>query len=245
MNFSKKITFIVFCITIFIVVVSFVIPAKSKLLIRFNNYAGNVVLNLDSVYKNQLGQAFTVNNIKYYISNICLKKTDGKKHSLKEYYLMDEQEETSKQINVSDIPEGEYNAIEFIVGVDSLHNCSGLQTGALDPVNGMFWAWNTGYIFLKFDGKSPLSKSPGNMLEFHIGGYKSPSNCIRKITLAFKTPLLIGASSNQELNIKADVLQLFKSPSRIDFSKTSSVTDFHKATTIADNYAGMFSLIEK
>ena len=244
MNLLKKIVFFVSCIIILAIGVSFV-TVKNKLTITFTNYAGNVVLNLDSTYKNQLGQTYSATNIKYYISNIYLKKGNGSKYAIKEYYLIDEMDETTRQINLTDIPEGEYTAIEYMIGVDSLHNCSGIQEGALDPIKGMFWAWNTGYIFLKFDGTSPLSKSNGHILEFHIGGYRSPNNCIRKVTLNFKTPLLVNVSTNQTINIKADILQLFKSPTAIDFSKLSSVTDFHNATTIADNYAGMFSLIEK
>jgi hypothetical protein len=244
-NFFKRISIIFICTAVFIIVVSLVIPAKNKLIITFTNYAGNTILNLDSTYKNQLGQTFTVTNFKYYLSNIYLKKTGGNKYDIKGYYLIDEHDETTKQITLNNIPEGEYTSLEFIIGVDSLHNCSGIQTGALDPANGMFWAWNTGYIFLKLDGTSPLSKSQGNTLEFHIGGYRSPVNCIRKISLNFKTPMIINASGIQLINIKADVLQLFKSPTEIDFSKLSSVTDFHNANTIANNYAGMFSLIEK
>jgi methanobactin biosynthesis MbnP-like protein len=227
------------------IAVSFV-TVKKKLTITFTNYAGSAVLNLDSTYKNQLGQPFTVTNIKYYICGIHLMRSDGSKYyPIHQYYLIDEHDETTRQINFIDVPEAEYTFMEFMVGVDSLHNCNGVQEGALDPTKGMFWAWNTGYIFLKFDGTSPLSKSNGRILEYHIGGYRSPNNCIRKITLNFKTPLLVNASTNQTINIKADILQLFKSPTAIDFSKLSSVVDFHNATTIANNYAGMFSLIEK
>jgi hypothetical protein len=33
-------------------------------------------------------------------------------------------------------------------------------------------------------------------------------------------------------------------PTTIDLSKLSSVTDFHNATTIADNYSDMFSIMK-
>ena len=244
MNIFRKTLVTIACITLSVIVVSF-IPAKTKLTISFTNYVGSSVLNADSTYKNQLGQPFSVTNIKYYISNIYLKKANGSKYVCKEYYLIDDRDDDTKQINLTDVPDGEYTAIEYIIGVDSLHNCSGIQEGALDPIKGMFWAWNTGYIFLKFDGTSPLSKSNGRILEYHIGGYRNPHNCIRKVALNFKTPLLISGSTNQTINIKADILQLFKSPTVIDFSVLSSVTDFHNATSIANNYAGMFSLIEK
>ena len=144
------------------------------------------------------------------------------------------------------VPDGEYTGISFIIGVDSLHNCSGAQAGALDPVNAMFWTWNTGYIFLKLEGKSPASKSPGNIFEYHIGGYKQPTNCIRQVSLAFKAPLKLNSSHLEvELHIKADAAEVLKTPTTIDISQLSSVTDFHNATTIADNYADMFSVINE
>jgi hypothetical protein len=250
-NYFKRILITTACVVVFIIVTSFAAPNNGKLTIRFNNYAGNSVLNLDSTYKNQLGQPFKVTNVKYYISNIVLRKYgEGPRGvvpnydyvSIKEYYLINEMDEDSKQINLN-VPIGTYDDMTFIIGVDSLHNCSGIQEGALDPINGMFWAWNTGYIFLKFDGTSPLSKSNGRILEYHIGGYRSPNNCIRKVTLRLNHSIQINSSTS--INIKADILQLFKSPTPMDFSKLSSVVDFHNATTIADNYAGMFSLIEK
>jgi hypothetical protein len=109
----------------------------------------------------------------------------------------------------------------------------------------MFWAWNTGYIFLKLEGKSPESKSQGNIFEYHIGGYKNPTNCIRKINLSFKNKSLgIGQKTSLRLILKADVGQVLKEPLSIDFAKLSSVTDFHYATLIADNYADMFSFLE-
>ncbi len=130
--------------------------------------------------------------------------------------------------------------------MDSIHNCSGAQSGALDPVNAMFWTWSTGYIFLKLEGKSAVSKSPGHLFEFHIGGYKQPSNCIRKVNLDLKSQKLnLTKNQNVNLSLKVDIAELFKSPTTLDLAEISSVTDFHNATTVADNYADMFSVMSK
>jgi hypothetical protein len=244
-NRSKKIILGISCILVIVASISFKPISKGRIQIQLKHCAGNAVLQVDSVYKNELGQTFTVSNFKYYMGNIRLKKADGKSFFLADYFLVDERDEDSKQITLNDIPEGSYTSIEFILGVDSLHNCSGAQAGALDPVNGMFWAWNTGYIFLKLEGQSPASKSPGNIFEYHIGGYKQPSNCIRKVTLNFNNNVVVSGSTPFVLSIKADVMEILKMPTTIDFSRLSSVTDFHHATTIADNYADMFSLINK
>lgn len=222
------------------------LPVNNKLVIQFENYVGNDVLKLDSaVYKNELGQAYTISKLKYYISNIHLKNRNGKDYISPDYFLVNEDEKKSKQLLLSSFPVGEYVSISFMLGVDSLHNCSGAQSGALDPVNGMFWAWNTGYVFLKLEGNSAFSKSTGNIFEYHIGGYQSPHNCIRNINLSFGTDILKSEhAQNCFLEIKTDVSEVFKSPATIDFSKLSSVVDLHNATTIADNYQDMFSIIE-
>ncbi|MGZ4061011.1 MAG: MbnP family protein, partial [Bacteroidia bacterium] len=158
---------------------------KGKLIIDLTNYVGNDLLQLDTVnYKNDLGQLFTISKFKYYISNIHLIKSDGKEFISPDYFLVNEEEEQSKKI-ILNLSAAEYSSINFIIGVDSVHNCSGAQSGALDPANAMFWAWNSGYIFLKLEGKAPESKSPGHIFEYHIGGYKNPTNCIRTVSLNF------------------------------------------------------------
>jgi len=227
------------------VAMSFTPPSGGKLTITFDHYVGDEPLRLDTVtYRSALGQPFTVTKFKYYIGNIHLRKANGGEATFDDYYLIDEDEALSKKISL-DVPTGEYTGIDFIIGVDSLHNCSGAQSGALDPVNAMFWAWNTGYIFLKLEGKSSVSRSPGNVFEYHVGGYKQPANCIRHISLNFTQPFTMGNSGTDELHLKADVAELLKTPTSIDFSTLSSVTDFHNAATIADNYMDMFTVLSR
>jgi len=239
-----RLTKALFGIAVVMAAMSFIAPGKKNLTINFKNFVGDAPLKLDSItYKNELGQPFTVTKFKYYIGNISLHGKNGKVYTSTEYFLVNEEDEASMQIKLSNVPEGDYTNISFILGVDSLHNCNGAQTGALDPVNAMYWTWNTGYIFLKMEGKSPVSKSPGNLLEFHIGGYKQPANCIRNFNLDIKNGIFIKDGATNQLRIKADLAELFKTPTSIDFSKLSSVTDFHGSTTIADNYKDMFSLL--
>ncbi len=218
---------------------------QHKVTIQFRHFAGMDALMLDSaVYKNDLGQSFRITKLKYYISNIHLIREKGGDFEVNSSFLIDDRDEKTKKITLSPVPEDSYSSMEFILGVDSLHNCNGAQSGALDPVNAMFWAWNSGYVFLKLEGKSPSSASSGNMLEYHIGGYKSPYNCIRKIKIAFPGKLFIGSEpGNKSIELKADILEILKNPVSIDFSKLSSVTDFHNSTTIANNYQDMFSLL--
>ncbi len=220
---------------------AFVSINAQNLSLSFNHFVNNQALKLDSsIYKNELGQTFTVSKLKYYVSNFHFKAVSGKDLFINETFLIDEDEEGSKKILLSKVPEGNYSSMDFIIGVDSLHNCSGAQSGALDPVNGMFWAWNTGYIFLKLEGYAKTSLSPGHFFEYHIGGYKQPTNCIRKVSFDLSKN---GKAITKEIKIKVNVLEILKTPNAIDFSKLSSVTDLKNARVIADNYKDMFELM--
>jgi hypothetical protein len=218
---------------------------KKKLLeIRFEHFVGSEVLKLDSVtYINPLGQDFTVTKFNYYISDIRLTRNDGKEFVSPMHFLIKEDEPSSKRCFLEKIPPGEYTSIQFSIGVDSIKNCSGIQSGALDPINGMFWTWNTGYIFLKLEGKSTASSMPNGTLEYHIGGFKQPNNCIKTISLALEIPLIITKKKSGMLILKTDVMELLKSPTDIDFSKVPVVTGVENSQMISNNYQDIFTII--
>lgn len=215
--------------------------------LNFQHFVGDKLLVLDdSIYTNSLNQTYTITKFNYYIGQIHLIKEDGKEFVINNHFLIseDEEKQNSKKIVVEKIPAGKYTSIRFILGVDSLHNCSGAQSGALDPINTMFWTWNTGYIFMKLEGKSTFSSAIGNTLEYHIGGYKNPTNCIRTIFLPFAKPLVIEKKSMTEINFKTDLSEILKAPTTIDFTKTPTVNTLLNATIIADNYADIFKVID-
>src|SRR5690606_2936849 len=106
-------------------------------------------------------------------------------------------------------------------GVDSLRNVSGAQTGALDPVHGMFWDWNTGYIMAKFEGNAPASPSNGKLL-YHVGGFSGEHNTLQRVTLNLPNTMKLIDNSAQ-LKIEADLGEWFKNPHTIDFSELHTI----------------------
>lgn len=209
--------------------------------IEFKNMVGSQNLQLNTGnYTNEMGQPFTVSTFKYYVSNLRLKKSDGTFYSVpNSYYLIDQEVNNSNKILLSNVPAGNYTALEFVIGVDSTRNCSGAQTGALDPGNGMFWTWNSGYIFLKLEGTSSASTS--SSLTFHIGGFKGTNNCIRNAAINFSSNLVVSSTKSPILEINANILEMFKSPTAIDFSTTSFTMGGPTSVTVANNYIDMFS----
>ncbi|QMU29122.1 MbnP family protein [Adhaeribacter radiodurans] len=220
------------------------IPAlPGQVTLEFDNVVGEAALSLDDQdYNNANGDQFKVSMFKYYISNIILKKTDGTEYKQPEsYYLVDESNADSKLITIKEIPAGEYTGLTFTIGVDSVRNVSGAQTGALDPANGMFWTWKSGYVFVKLEGTSPQSQNGG--LVFHIGGFQKPNNTIRTISPSLNgTKLQVEGGKNPEVHFKVNVLNMFQGVNTIKFADLATTMGGENSVRVADNYVNMFTV---
>ena len=132
-----------------------VMPGKDALVhFRFTNTVGGLNLSLNNVYyRNGAGNNFTIELLKYYVSNITLTDDQGKSLNLKNYNLLDASNNASLIFTPeTKIPNGKYRNMVFYIGIDKERNHTGAQEGALNPSNGMLWTWNFGYIFFKMEG---------------------------------------------------------------------------------------------
>lgn len=198
----------------------------------FDHVVGTKPLQLDAtIYQNKWQQNFKITKFKYYLSNFTFITASGKARRTNDCYLINEEDSLSKKINFN-LPKSDYQIIEFDFGIDSLHNSNGIQEGALDPINGMYWAWNSGYIFLKLEGSSPASTATANYFEYHLGGYKHPYKCSRRIRLQL--------SGTNNCHVVVNVLSLLNSDLLGGFHLLPSVSDPKNATPLADDCAKMF-----
>lgn len=233
---------------------------NNSIVLNFKNVVGNEALVLnEKLYTNASGEQFKISLLQYYISNIKLKRADGTEYVVPQdesYFLIREQNPASQTITLPNVPAGKYVGITFITGVDSLRNTMsvGRRTGCLD-VGGegkdMYWAWNSGYIFVKMEGTSPQipedSLRKGHHFLYHIGlfgGMKSPTlNNIRTTTLTFEKPLKVKENGSiSEIQLQADVLSLFNGSTNISLAQRPVVMANPFSQKVADNYAKMFSL---
>jgi hypothetical protein len=188
-------------------------------------------------YYTSAGDTFTITKFKYYLSNFSFINEQGEVViPAPEYFLI----ARDSTIVFTGLPLGRYKAVSFMIGTDSLMNCTGAQTGALDPIHGMFWTWNSGYIMAKLEGTSPASRLPGHVLQFHIGGYRGAHQAQRMVTL--KVPFEIAAGRTAVVQLIADAATWFTG---IRFSETAGImTPGAMADKMADNYSHMFSVKE-
>lgn len=213
--------------------------------IMFKNYVGTSEMELDNAtYTNQKGETYKISLFNYYISNIKFTKKDGTEYAEPEsYHLIQQSSSTSGHFHIEDVPAGEYKSVTFTVGVDEARNTSGAQTGALDPVNGMFWTWNTGYIMAKLEGTSDASTATDKVFRHHIGGFKGEMSGVRTITLDFPATIAVGDKAAGDIVIKTDAAKWFGPDNVISIAEASDIM-MPSATSvkIANNYSKMFSI---
>ncbi|MBA3704474.1 MAG: hypothetical protein H0W84_00810 [Bacteroidetes bacterium] len=213
--------------------------------VNFTNMVGDSLLTLNTKsYINANNDTFRVSEFKYYISNIKLTKSDGSIYTEAEsYHLVDASIPGTCKITLSKIPFGKYTAISFIIGVDSIRNISGAQTGALDPANNMFWNWSSGYIMAKMIGISPQSTN-GKLLEFDIIGFRGPYNVLKPVSPSFNSDTVrVSSNISSNIDLKTDLSEWFKTPNTISFSNLNTVNTIGPdSRMIADNYADMISV---
>ncbi|MES2645492.1 MAG: MbnP family protein [Bacteroidota bacterium] len=213
--------------------------------ISFVNLAGTVPLVLNTAYTNPHGEPVTFKKFEYYISNISLVNTAGNETKIAGlYFLVDHENPASTSFEIT-INGNEYKAIKFLIGVDSTRNVSGVQTGALDPVNGMFWTWNTGYIMAKMEAISAVSTAPFSAVTYHIGGFKTGENSLKQITLNLPENVILKPTASSEIVINANAMSWFKGEHDIKIATDPDcMNPGELAMKIADNYAGMFTVKE-
>ena len=217
--------------------------ASGNFKLQFTNSVGSAKMVIgNDWYVNANNDSFKIWIYKYYISNIVLHGTDGSSFAEQEgYHLVDEADPATCKFSISNVPAGKYSSITFLIGVDSLHNVSGAQTGDLDPMKGMIWDWNTGYIMAKMEGYATTAPTIDHHFAMHIAGFKGDYNVLQTVTLQFPEPAIVGGDKAPNAHLFCDALEWFKNPAVIDIASYSNVTvEGKKAKQIATNYADMF-----
>jgi hypothetical protein len=120
--------------------------------IIFNLKFNQLPFQLEKELTTDAGESIQVYKMKFYISGLKGINIKGDTMVLsKEHFLIDAADTSSQIIK---IPAHSLQYLIFTIGVDSIKNISGIQNGVLDPVKGMFWTWNSGYIMAKMEGIS-------------------------------------------------------------------------------------------
>ncbi len=217
---------------------------NSALTLKFEHNWGAESFRFGQAYLSSSNDTITPTLLRYYISNVKITKTDGSVWAEPEsYHLVDYTDAINGVVTftIPNVPSGDYKALSYLVGVDSVRNYSGAQTGALDPANGMFWTWNSGYIYFKFEGNTPQAK--GGKCAYHIGGFTAPFVGSRPFSTTLNGDLIKATpNSIPQVHLALDVAKLFSGVNTWDIDTTNSTVHMPSANSVklADNMQRMF-----
>jgi hypothetical protein len=199
-------------------------------------FGGEPLHLADKQYITPHGDTALIDAFRFYMTHIGMgasSKTTDK--------LIDAEDTTTTRITLN-VAAGEYDKLSFVVGVDSIDNTNGANSGDLDPAKGMYWAWNTGYIMAKVEGRSAVCKTVHHAFEFHIGGYMPPYNAARQVSLPLPASLHLEKGSSATITLTADVAAWFAGD--LNLSTLNSILIPGKpAAAMADKYATMFKIV--
>ncbi len=230
-------------------------PAElGSLILEFDTRAGNENFELNKDYENAVGETFNLTKLNYYISNIILTTTGGAEYVVPQdssYFLVMEEIKESQKLRVNNVPVGDYNKVTFTIGVDSLRSTMDLskRQGVLDPAqghDGMYWTWNSGYIFFKAEGISPAAPAEqDHKFFYHIGGfggYDTPTlNNIRETTVTMGNARAeVRTDKIPQVHFHVDVLEFFANPTTLSIAENPGVMFSDFSLTVSENYSNMF-----
>lgn len=215
---------------------------KGILTLNFSNTfdGSSLTKNSTTYYTNAAGNEFNVSTFRYYISNVELTKLDGSKVFYPVYKLIDAFDESTQTITLLEVPNGDYKAISYFIGIDSTRNHSGPQEGDLSATTGMLWTWASGYLFLKLEGfyKNGTSQTS---FRYHIG----TDELLNKVT----SPINYSIQSNQKnAFMVCNLAEFFKNPTTFDIKLDDDIQSFpnekKEAGELAANMADMITVLK-
>jgi hypothetical protein len=173
-----------------------------------------------------------ISNFQFYVHDIRM-FSQGKQVSSTgaAHFLLDAKETSRMSIDLSPLKWDVIDEVTFMIGVDSLTQSTGAHSGALDPILGMYWTWQSGYIHWKLEAEFKGERQ-NDAITWHIGGYREPFNTNRCV----KLPVV--KNDSRELIIEIELNQLLSLKNRL--SDTTIMLPSKQAMTLADVFSTCF-----
>jgi len=222
--------------------------------LTFENVIDDTTLNLGDSYINSSSETYTINELKYIISNITLTRKDGSLEIYPQdesYFVINEADANSKSIQLNGIEAGDYTAITFGFGVDPTKYP--IESGTLNFVptaeeTGMLWTWSAGFKFILLEGDyTPQTVTESSPYLIHVGSHGANLDNYRDITVALgatssNTDFTIAEGVNASQTILFDVSKVFDGANTISIDNKPDIqVDPVNAPLIATNISTAFA----
>lgn len=200
--------------------------------VKFLGYADGALFEPGTPVRLPDGRPWTLDMLKFYVSDIELLRMDGSVDTLADVKLIDlDPSSSGKNAHGPGstlefrVPVGEYAGLRLRLGLDSLRNASDPALFGpehpLSALKGMFWTWNTGYRFTVSDGMIDVSEagdgSDVKPFSYHPGGDEMGR------ALNFNRPehrILVSKDGLRHCNIEMELDSLFYGQGAVPFKET-------------------------
>ena len=151
------------------------VSGRAQQVLSIQPHWHGTVLEAEKYYSGpQTGDSIRIDMLRFYLGILPSGEAINTSH-----HLIDLARPESMRIPLN--PEITQTPLVLLLGVDSMTQMGGAGGGALDPTQGMYWTWQSGYIHLKLEGV--LLKGDGRKIAFsyHIGGFEGKDNTLQNI----------------------------------------------------------------
>ena len=190
-------------------------PAETTSYLRFNHEVDGTAVVYDTLqYTNTFGNTFSIETIRYFISNVEFAKINGETIVVDEAIYIDPRKPGyESKTYTSAMQNGTYTEMRFTFGLDSAMN----QTGAFPnfPETAMEWPMmmGGGYHYMKLEGKY-LDDDSYNHFNFHtgpLGGHKNYFQVVIPIDLSI-------VDGSFDLTLTMEIQNWFDNPNTFDLT---------------------------
>lgn len=227
---------------------------SGTLTLKYDNGVGDQDFIFGTSYSKSGSESFTLENLKYIISNVRFTDTNG---TVFEYptednvFIIDELDgNNAGEIYVSfdNVDAADYVSVTFGIGIDQDRFALGAEGQGdfldLADAEGMMWSWASGYKFIRLDGTYSSSTITDQPLNVHMGSVGTALDNYKEVTLDFPNTVFVRADKAPEVHIKADIAKVFDGATSVNFADGYDQvhTDANETPIIATNIATMFEV---
>ncbi|AEH01757.1 MbnP family protein [Lacinutrix sp. 5H-3-7-4] len=227
---------------------------NGTLTLKFDNGVGDQDFIFGTNYNKSNNESYKVDNLKYIISNIRVKDSNGNIFMYpveNNAFIVDEADGNNAgeiYITLNNVDAADYTEVTFGIGIDQERFALGAEGQGdfleLAEAKGMLWSWAAGYKFIRIDGTYSNNTVANEPLNIHMGSVGSSLDNYKEVSLSFPNTVRVRHDASPEIHIKSDISKVFDGTTTVNFADGYDQVHVDAVETpiIATNISGMFEV---
>jgi hypothetical protein len=219
-----------------------------------NSVNGDDLLLNTGNYLNSNGETLNISRFSYIVSNFVLTDEMGNEFTYpsNDSYFIISEEDNQLNVELTNVPSGNYTSIKFGVGVPMQRFLAGEEAQQefwdYAATMNMTWAWIVGYKFINYEGTytSPVLDGEKNF-KVHLGSLGDSQDNYREMTLNFPNSARVRPDVTPDVHVVVDANKILDGQTKIELAPllnaggTSQImVDAERSPIVADNAQEMF-----